>query len=125
METAFPWSRLADGHRSVTNALQGALGAHADGGIVMAHLSHGYRDGACLYFTALWPIDEARPLEQWRAIKRDATDAIVAAGGTLSHHHGVGSDHAAWLARERGTLALAALRAAKAALDPHGVMNPG
>jgi len=125
METAFSWSRLADGHRAVTNALQGALETHAGGGLAMAHLSHGYRDGACLYFTALWPIDEARPLEQWRAIKRDVTDAIVVAGGTLSHHHGVGSDHAAWLARERGTLALAALRAAKAALDPRGVMNPG
>lgn len=125
METAFPWSRVASGHRAVTDALQGALGAHAGAGLAMAHLSHAYRDGACLYFTALWALDEARPLEQWTAIKRDATDAIVAAGGTVSHHHGVGADHAAWLARERGTLALAALRAAKAALDPRGLMNPG
>jgi len=125
METAFPWSRVARGHRSVTDALHGALGAHAGAGLAMAHLSHGYPDGACLYFTALWAVDESRPLEQWAAIKRDVTDAIVAAGGTLSHHHGVGVDHAAWLARERGSLALAALRAAKAALDPRGVMNPG
>jgi len=125
METAFPWSRIANGHQSVMDALRGALGAHAGAGLAMAHLSHGYPDGACLYFTALWPLDEARPIEQWAAIKRDVTDAILAAGGTLSHHHGVGVDHAAWLARERGTLALAALRAAKAALDPRGLMNPG
>ncbi len=125
METALPWSRVADGHRVVTDALHAALGVHAGSGLAMGHLSHGYPDGACLYFTALWPLDEARPLEQWAAIKRDVSDAIVAAGGTISHHHGVGTDHAAWLARERGTLALAALRAAKAALDPRGLMNPG
>jgi alkyldihydroxyacetonephosphate synthase len=125
METAFSWSRVAQGHRSVTEALHGALGAHAGTGLAMSHLSHGYRDGACLYFTALWPLDDGRPLEQWAAIKANVTDAIVAAGGTVSHHHGVGADHAAWLARERGTLALAALRAAKAALDPRGLMNPG
>jgi len=80
METAFPWSRVAEGHRSVTEALHGALGAHAGTGLAMSHLSHGYRDGACLYFTALWPLDDGRPLEQWAAIKRDVTDAIVAAG---------------------------------------------
>lgn len=125
METAFPWSRVPRGHQAVTDALRGALAAHAGTGLVMAHLSHAYPDGACLYFTALWPLDEARPLDQWAAIKRDATDAIATAGGTVSHHHGVGVDHAPWLARERGTLALAALRGAKAALDPRGLMNPG
>lgn len=125
METAFPWSRLERGHRSVTDALRGALAAHAGGGLAMAHLSHAYPDGACLYFTALWRLDEGRPIEQWAALKRDVTDAVVGAGGTVSHHHGVGVDHAAWLARERGTLALEALRAAKAALDPRGLMNPG
>jgi alkyldihydroxyacetonephosphate synthase len=73
----------------------------------------------------LWPLDEDRALDQWAAIKRAVTDAIIAAGGTLSHHHGGGIDHVAWLAREKGTLALAALRGAKAALDPRGLMNPG
>lgn len=109
----------------MTDALRGALAAHAGGGLAMAHLSHAYPDGACLYFTALWRLDEGRPIEQWAALKRDVTDAVVGAGGTVSHHHGVGVDHAAWLARERGTLALEALRAAKAALDPRGLMNPG
>ncbi len=125
METAFSWSRLERGHETVMNALRAALETQAGAGVAMAHLSHSYRDGACLYFTALWPLGDARALEQWAAIKRSVTDAIVAAGGTLSHHHGVGVDHAAWLAREKGTLALAALRGAKAALDPRGLMNPG
>jgi alkyldihydroxyacetonephosphate synthase len=125
METAFPWSRLERGHQDVSDALRASLERRAGGGLAMAHLSHSYRDGACLYFTALWPLDASRELEQWAEIKRDATEAILAAGGTLSHHHGVGLDHAPWLARERGTLALAALRAAKAVLDPRGLMNPG
>ncbi len=125
METAFSWSRLESGHQTVMNALRAALETQAGAGLAMAHLSHSYRDGACLYFTALWPLGDARTLEQWAAIKRAATDAILGAGGTLSHHHGVGVDHAAWLAREKGTLALAALRGAKAALDPRGLMNPG
>jgi alkyldihydroxyacetonephosphate synthase len=95
----------------------------------MAHLSHSYLDGACLYFTLLYPL--VRPLateravSQWRAIKRDVTDAIVGAGGTLSHHHGVGVDHRAWLPEEKGALGMELLRAAKATLDPDGVMNPG
>ncbi len=125
METAFSWSRLERGHEAVTTALRTALETGAGAGLAMAHLSHSYRDGACLYFTALWPLAQHDALEQWAGIKRVVTDAIVAAGGTLSHHHGVGTDHVAWLARERGTLALAALRGAKAALDPQGLMNPG
>ena len=125
METAFPWSRLEAGHREVCAALRTSLETRAGAGLAMAHLSHSYRDGACLYFTALWPIDASRDLEQWAEIKREATEAILAAGGTLSHHHGVGLDHAPWLARERGALAVSALRAAKAALDPRGLMNPG
>jgi alkyldihydroxyacetonephosphate synthase len=124
-ETAFPWSRLRDGHDAVLAALRGTLEAHAGAGLAMAHLSHSYDDGACLYFTALWPVDAAREREQWGSIQHDATDAILAAGGTLSHHHGVGIDHLPWLARERGSLAVAALRGAKAVLDPRGVMNPG
>jgi len=91
----------------------------------MAHLSHSYLDGACLYFTILYPIDAGRDLEQWAAIKREATEAILAAGGTLSHHHGVGVDHREWMARERGALATELLRAAKRAVDPRGLMNPG
>lgn len=125
METSLSWSRLAHGHAAIVRALELALAAHAGAGLAMAHLSHGYADGACLYFTAIYPIDSDRELEQWSAVKRDATEAILAAGGALSHHHGVGVDHAPWLAREKGALALDVLRAAKATLDPRGLMNPG
>jgi alkyldihydroxyacetonephosphate synthase len=91
----------------------------------MAHLSHSYPDGACLYFTILYPLDLADSLAQWQAIKREATRAVLDAGGTLSHHHGIGIDHAAWLAEEKGSVGIAALRAVKTALDPRGIMNPG
>ena len=125
METALPWSRLEAGHDAIVRALQTACVRHAGGGLAMAHLSHSYLDGACLYFTILYPIDASRDLEQWAAIKRDATEAILAAGGTLSHHHGIGVDHKEWMTRERGVLAIEALRAAKSAVDPRGLMNPG
>jgi alkyldihydroxyacetonephosphate synthase len=125
METSLPWSRLEAGHDAILGALRAACERHAGAGLAMAHLSHAYADGACLYFTILYPIDAARDLDQWTAIKHDATEALLAAGGTLSHHHGVGVDHRAWMARERGAVALTMLRAAKQAVDPQGVLNPG
>jgi alkyldihydroxyacetonephosphate synthase len=91
----------------------------------MSHLSHSYLDGACLYFTVLYPVEIGREIAQWNAIKRDATEAIVAAGGTISHHHGVGIDHRPWMVGEKGALGVEALRAVKRAVDPSGVMNPG
>jgi alkyldihydroxyacetonephosphate synthase len=125
LETALAWSRLESGHAAITRALRAALEARAGAGLAMAHLSHSYADGACLYFTILYPLDPADPLAQWQGIKRDATQAVLAAGGTLSHHHGIGIDHAGWLAEEKGSVGIAALRAVKAALDPRGIMNPG
>jgi alkyldihydroxyacetonephosphate synthase len=125
METSLPWSRLESGHGAIVRALRAAAESHAGAGLAMAHLSHSYRDGACLYFTVLYPVDAGRDVEQWTAIKRAATEAIVAAGGTLSHHHGVGVDHKEWVAREKGALAVEALRAAKRSVDPQGLMNPG
>ena len=125
METALPWSRLEAGHRDILVAMQSALEAQAGAGLSMAHLSHSYRDGASLYFTILYPLDASAELSQWRAIKKAATDAIVAAGGTLSHHHGIGSDHAPWLGSEKGELGMRALQAIRHEVDPDGIMNPG
>ena len=124
-ETAASWSRLGATRDAVVRAMQRAAEVHAGGGLAMAHVSHSYPDGASLYFTLLYPLDPANDLLQWEAIKREVTEAIVAAGGTLSHHHGVGLDHLPWLAREKGALGLSALRAARTALDPRGLMNPG
>ncbi len=125
METAFSWSDLLTGHRTVVDALVQAAREHAGGGLAMGHVSHSYADGACVYFIVLYPLSTRDPLAQWQAIKRAATNAIVEAGGTVSHHHGVGTDHAPWLEHEKGALGMASLRALKHALDPDCVMNPG
>ncbi|MCZ6463084.1 MAG: FAD-binding oxidoreductase [Proteobacteria bacterium] len=124
-ETAFSWGALEGGHESVMRVIRDAAERHSGGGFAMTHLSHSYLDGACLYFTVLYPVDASREVSQWTAIKRDVTDAILSAGGTLSHHHGVGSDHRPWMETEKGSLGLAALRSLKGALDPAGIMNPG
>ena len=91
----------------------------------MCHLSHAYADGASLYFTFLARASAGDELEQWRAVKTAACDAIVEAGGTITHHHGVGRDHLPYMRREIGELGVEALRAAKDRFDPAGIMNPG
>jgi alkyldihydroxyacetonephosphate synthase len=83
-----------------------------------------YPSGASLYFTiACAQLED--PVGQWRAAKAAASDAILAAGGSITHHHGVGRDHRDWYQREIGGIAVAALRAVKAELDPAGILNPG
>ncbi len=124
-ETALPWARLELGYAAILHELEQAAQKHAGGGFAMAHLSHSYLDGACLYFSLLYPLASRLALDQWSAIKRDVTDAIVRAGGTLSHHHGVGSDHGPWLEAEKGALGMRVLRSLKGSVDPGGVMNPG
>jgi alkyldihydroxyacetonephosphate synthase len=125
LETAVPWSRLQEAHRGVLRDLRAALASHAGAGLAMAHVSHSYADGASLYFTVLYPLDPRRAVKQWSEIKREATESVLAHGGTLSHHHGVGLDHAPWMAREKGAVGLEALRALRERLDPAGLMNPG
>ena len=92
--------------------------------MILCHISHVYPAGASLYFT-VGAAAAADPSAQWSAAKRAAGDAMIAAGATITHHHGVGRDHAPWLADEIGALGVAALRAVKRALDPAGIMNPG
>jgi alkyldihydroxyacetonephosphate synthase len=121
LETATSWSNLQTLKTAVTRALEGALEAP----LVLCHVSHLYATGASLYFTALAAQDAEDPVGQWQAAKRAATDAIVATGGTVSHHHAVGADHAAWLPAELGPLGHDVLRVAKERCDPAGVMNPG
>jgi alkyldihydroxyacetonephosphate synthase len=123
LETATTWSGLASLHRSVHDALTGALAATPP--VVGCHVSHLYPDGASLYFTVLARQDPADPAGQWRTAKRAAGDAIAAAGATITHHHAVGREHVAWLEAEHGTLGIELLRAAKERCDPAGIMNPG
>jgi alkyldihydroxyacetonephosphate synthase len=92
--------------------------------VVLCHISHVYAAGASLYFTvACAQTDD--PVAQWRTAKEAAGEAILAAGGSISHHHGVGRDHIRFYESEVGSLALQALRAVKATLDPAGILNPG
>jgi alkyldihydroxyacetonephosphate synthase len=125
LETACQWSALPGLHRTVAAALEAALRGCGTPGLVMCHVSHVYESGASLYFTLIASQREGDELGQWLAVKRAAGEAIVAGGGTITHHHGVGHDHVSWMAREIGTGGVAALRALKAELDPAGVMNPG
>jgi alkyldihydroxyacetonephosphate synthase len=119
LETATTWTNLAALYRAVDDA----LGAHAP--VVMCHVSHLYETGASLYFTFIARQREGAELDQWREAKSAACDAIVAAGGTITHHHAVGRDHAPWLRHEASDAGVSALRALKAELDPQGIMNPG
>ena len=125
LETAATWAALPGLYAAVRDALRGALTAGGDPALVMCHISHLYRPGASLYFTFFAPAHRGAELEQWRAAKTAASDAILAAGGTITHHHAIGHDHVPWLAREVGDVGVSALRALKAQLDPAGVMNPG
>ncbi|HSZ04307.1 MAG TPA: FAD-binding oxidoreductase [Solirubrobacteraceae bacterium] len=125
LETAAQWSALARLHRGVGEAIAAALRASGTPGLVMCHVSHVYETGASLYFTLIARQREGDEIGQWRAVKRAAGDAIVAGGGTITHHHAVGRDHARWMPDEVGAGGMAALRALKAELDPAGIMNPG
>jgi alkyldihydroxyacetonephosphate synthase len=125
LETATQWSGLLALHEAVSAALREALTARGTPPLVMCHISHLYPSGACLYFTFLARQEEGAALDQWQAAKRAAGDAIVAQGATITHHHAIGRDHVPWMEAEVGERGLAVLRAAKAELDPAGIMNPG
>lgn len=123
LETAGFWSALPGLYRGVREALTAALTGGA-APLVMCHVSHVYRTGASLYFTVVFPAGDD-PVEAWRSAKAAATGAIMAAGGTLTHHHAVGADHRPWLTAEVGPLGARVLRAVKDVLDPAGICNPG
>ncbi|MEV0769764.1 FAD-binding oxidoreductase [Nocardia salmonicida] len=124
LETATSWANLANLKVKVTGALMDALGSQGTPALVMCHISHTYPTGASLYFTVVAKqLDD--PIAQWRIAKSAASDAMVAAGGTITHHHAVGADHRPWMGAEIGDLGVRVLRAVKRELDPTGVLNPG
>ncbi|MBV9061697.1 MAG: FAD-binding oxidoreductase [Alphaproteobacteria bacterium] len=130
LETATSWSKLHGLYTAVKAALEQGIAASVPRpgakGIVMCHISHSYPDGASLYFTYIFPRSlNGDDAAQWLAIKLAASDAVVANGGTISHHHGVGTDHLPWMAQEKGALGIEVLRAIKRTLDPKGILNPG
>jgi alkyldihydroxyacetonephosphate synthase len=130
LETATSWSNLMHLYEAMVTALKGTISGTGGGpGYVMAHISHAYEHGASLYSTFLGrQVGDPDPLAmqvQWQEIKKATTDAIMAAGGTLTHHHGIGRDHAPWLEEEIGPLGIDALRALKQTFDPTNILNPG
>ncbi|WP_238998536.1 FAD-binding oxidoreductase [Nocardioides limicola] len=121
LETATFWSNVDRLYADVKQALETSLGA---GTMVLCHISHVYETGCSLYFTVATKAAE-EPLAQWQVAKQAASDAMIAAGATITHHHAVGTDHRPWLAEEIGPVGVGILRAVKAELDPTGVLNPG
>ena len=121
-ETAITWERLPAFVEAVKGTVRQALGP--EGG-VSCRVTHAYADGAAPYFTVLAPVERGAEAERWGAIKAAASDAVIAAGGTITHHHAVGRDHRPWYDVQRPEPFAAALRAAKAELDPRGLLNPG
>jgi alkyldihydroxyacetonephosphate synthase len=125
-ETAITWDRVEAFHEAVTSATEQAI-REATGrpGLVTCRFTHVYPDGAAPYFSFHAAGRAGALLEQWRHIKERASDAVIEGGGTITHHHAVGRDHMPWYQRQRPALFGAALAAAKRALDPTGILNPG
>ena len=125
VETATTWSAFPTLHAEVRAALEGAVAQVCGAGTVTCRFTHLYPDGAAPYFTILAPGRRGSELAQWDEIKAAASEAVLAHGGTITHHHAVGRDHRPWYDRQRPAPFAEALRAAKGALDPAGVLNPG
>ncbi len=124
-ETAVTWERLDALVAAVREATGEALRRVCGAGLVACRLTHAYPDGAAPYFTVLAPARRGGELGQWAELKAAASEAVLAAGGTITHHHAVGRDHRPWYDRQRPAPFALALRGAKAALDPSGILNPG
>jgi alkyldihydroxyacetonephosphate synthase len=127
LETALPWSQVDAASQAIPKAITDAAQKFGEQVLVMTHLSHIYRDGASVYTTYLFrrTNDPDEVLERWRAMKAAASREILAHGGTISHQHGVGTDHKPYMLAEKGPLGLATIRSLCEILDPNGIMNPG
>lgn len=124
-ETAVPWSAVPGFYHAVRKATLEAVTRVCGGGAVSCRSTHSYTDGLCLYFAFFGPGRHGSLVEQWREIKRAASEAVAAHGGTQSHHHAMGRDHRDFARAEIPAPFRAAVRAAKRELDPRGLLNPG
>jgi len=125
-ETAITWERFPGFLERVTAAARGAMRESCGvDGLLSVRFTHVYPDGPAVYFTVVAPARRGEEVDQWTAIKRAASDAVIAEGGTITHHHAVGRDHRPWYDVQRPDPFAHALRGAKAAVDPAGIMNPG
>jgi alkyldihydroxyacetonephosphate synthase len=124
-ETAITWERFDPFHDQVLAATRAAVNEVCGAGTVTCRFTHVYPDGPAPYYTILAPAKPGAELEQWAQIKRAASDAVIAAGGTITHHHAIGRDHRPWYDRQRPEPFAQALKGAKRAIDPTGMLNPG
>lgn len=126
-ETAVDWSRVTTMMQAVEQAAREAFAAHGEKVHTYTHLSHLYAQGASVYTTFVFRLagDYETDLARWKSLKQAISSAIVANGGTISHQHGVGSDHAPYLQAEKGELGISAMRNLFAHFDPQQIMNPG
>jgi alkyldihydroxyacetonephosphate synthase len=131
-ESSITWDRFEDFHAAAMEAARSKVAEVCDAPAegpgaprVSCRFTHVYPDGPAPYFTVMAPAVRGGEVEQWDEIKAAASEAVIEAGGTITHHHAVGRDHRPWYDRQRPAPFAAALRAAKAELDPHGILNPG
>jgi alkyldihydroxyacetonephosphate synthase len=124
-ETAITWDRFPDFHENVTARVRAAVDRICGSGTITCRFTHVYPDGPAPYYTILAPGRRGSELEQWDEIKAAAMDAVIDNGGTVTHHHSVGRDHRPGYDRQRPDAFARALRGAKQALDPEGILNPG
>lgn len=127
LETALPWSQVPEASQAIPASISAAMEGMGEKVHAFAHLSHIYRDGASIYTTFLFrrTQDPDELLARWQAMKHAASLTIQKFGGTITHQHGVGADHAPYLPVEKGALGMDALRAVCKSFDPDGMMNPG
>ena len=131
-ETAITWDRFEEFHATAMEAARAKVAEVCDAPAegpgaprVSCRFTHVYPDGPAPYFTVMAPAVRGGEVEQWDEIKAAASEAVIEGGGTITHHHAVGRDHRPWYDRQRPAPFAAALRAAKAELDPAGMLNPG
>ena len=124
-ETAVTWDRFTELHAEVTARVQVALHRVCGAGTLTCRFTHVYPDGPAPYFSVMAPGRRGSEVAMWDEIKAAASEAVLDAGGTITHHHAVGRDHRPWYDRQRPDLFGGALRATKGVLDPAGILNPG
>jgi alkyldihydroxyacetonephosphate synthase len=123
-ETSAPWSKLGLVHQSAVAAAEKAFTEIGIKGWIMSHLSHSYHSGACLYFTFAFVFGDD-PIGEYNTVKSAIQQSFLDAGGTLSHHHGVGLEHAAWLEQDISTGGVALMKGLFDSADPDQNFNPG
>jgi alkyldihydroxyacetonephosphate synthase len=123
-ETAITWDRFETFHREVMRAAGSAVKRVCGAGSVACRFTHVYPDGPAPYYTVLAPARRGSELEQWAEIKSAASEAVLALGGTITHHHAIGRDHRPWYDRQRPDAFARALAAVKRELDPAGSSIP-